>query len=209
MKCGHCNADDSLDQIVQHALEEGERELQPGFSITWGKYVSVMRCSNCKGLILRTYSYGDHMDVDDIEFEVLYPQQPDHSAVPERIHVEYKRAQKVKNVDAGYYLIGLRRTLEAICVENGIDKGLLWKKLEQLATIRQLPQVFADMAAHLKDLGNIGAHDFDINVGASDATVASDFIVAILEYLYIAPAKLDRVKKELARRRDGGSKQSS
>ncbi len=53
----------------------------------------------------------------------------------------------------------------------------------------------------------MGAHEdkHEDEVSAEDVPVIFDFVDAILEYLYIAPAKIDAVKARLAQRKDGTS----
>jgi hypothetical protein len=53
------------------------------------------------------------------------------------------------------------------------------------------------MALHLKELRNLGAHDAEDEVTQEDVPIIVDFLKAILEYLYIAPAKIEAVRARL------------
>jgi hypothetical protein len=136
------------------------------------------------------------MDPDDVSFVVIYPQgSRDLSALPQRVRMEYANAQRVKSIDANFYAVGVRRTLEAVCTDRGfprVGRQTLFDRLDKLAKAQGLPEVFVEMAHHLRDLGNLGAHEDDVEVESADVDVAADFAEAILEYLYRAPAKLAR-----------------
>jgi hypothetical protein len=49
---------------------------------------------------------------------------------------------------------------------------------------------------------NWAAHDAEIDVQPDDVEVVDEFFKAIVEYLYIAPAKIERVEELLKERRD-------
>ncbi|MGZ3147681.1 DUF4145 domain-containing protein [Lentzea chajnantorensis] len=139
---------------------------------------------------------------DDYAYMILYPQVQDFSLVPPNVRAEYEKAQRVRAIDSEFYALGLRGTLEALCIEHGlIGDGNLFGKLKQLATDKSLPGVFSDMADYLRQLGNFGAHISGLTVNPEDVVAANEFIEAIFEYLYVAPAKLNRVTSELACRK--------
>jgi hypothetical protein len=72
--------------------------------------------------------------------------------------------------------------------------------LDKLAKADCLPKVFVEMADHLRALGNLGAHEDDVELEAADADVAAEFAEAILEYLYRVPARVEHARASLAAR---------
>jgi hypothetical protein len=198
--CPHCGGLDALKTIAQQAVESKSYEGDDGSPYEWSKNVLFMQCTQCAEFTLCTYAYGDWMDPSEVSYSIIYPQVRDLSSIPSRIRVEYEKAQRVKRIDAGYYALGLRRTLEALCAENGVIRGTLDSRLKKLAEDKDLPKVFEEMAGFLRDLGNLGAHESGVEARSSDVVSATDFTDAILEYLYVAPVKLERVRKELAER---------
>jgi hypothetical protein len=47
-------------------------------------------------------------------------------------------------------------------------------------------------------LGNLGAHALEnVEITSYDASLANDFFRAIIEYVYVAPGKVDSFKKRL------------
>ncbi|WP_084789580.1 DUF4145 domain-containing protein [Saccharomonospora iraqiensis] len=208
MNCRHCGASDTLERVLDEAIEKRSEDAWDR-RYEWSQNLFVQRCKWCKELTLSTYVYSDWMNPEDVSYRTVYPEQRDLSFLPSRVKVELEKAQKVKAVDASYYALGLRRTLEAICTENGIGrKANLGERLKDLARQENLPDVFVGMAVYLRHLGNIGAHESGIDVTNADIIAATEFTDAILEFLYIAPAKLDRVSKELEDRK-GETKKGS
>lgn len=55
--------------------------------------------------------------------------------------------------------------------------------------------------AATRKLGNLGAHDDEVEIQAADVPAIEALADAILEYLYRAPATLDAVKGSLDERR--------
>ena len=74
---------------------------------------------------------------------------------------------------------------------------MLADKLTYLAGAGRIPQTLAEMAHHLKELRNLGAHDAEDTVTEEDVPIILDFLEAILEYLYVAPAKVAAVQARL------------
>lgn len=202
MNCKHCGAEDSVTEIVSKVYESGQEEFSGyGYVGDWSRTLTVGRCAKCDGFTLQTHVYADWMDPEDVTYDVLYPQSRDMSSVPPSVKKEYDKARRVRSVDSEFYALGLRRTLEAICTEQGVQKGDLFNRLKKLAEDAKLPGAFVDMADYLRNLGNVGAHQGDVEVTTSDVEAATDFTDAILEYLYVAPARLNLVKASLAQRR--------
>jgi hypothetical protein len=50
-------------------------------------------------------------------------------------------------------------------------------------------------------LRNWGAHDAEIDVELEDVEVVDEFFKAIIEYLYVAPTKVKRVRSLIQQRR--------
>lgn len=171
-----------------------------GTSVITESRVVVSRCPRCDNLTLYTHLASNTFD--NSNFRVLYPRARDLSGLPQTVQIEYDRAQKAKLVDRGFYALALRRVLEAICSYKGAQGGNLYQKLKYLVDTKSLPEQFAELAHYLREIGNVGAHVGDIEILESDVEAATDFIEAILEYLYIAPAKLKRVTDELEARKN-------
>jgi hypothetical protein len=92
------------------------------------------------------------------------------------------------------------RTLEAVCEHEGIAGRNLAERLHQLQEGNRIPPMLADMARQLRIIRNIGAHNINTgDVTREDAATVMEFLEAILEYLYVAPAKVANVERRLQR----------
>jgi Domain of unknown function (DUF4145) len=130
----------------------------------------------------------------------LYPGVFDDSVLPPLVRNHREAARRVKGLDPSFYALGIRRMLEAVCVEEKAQGSKLFDQLQDLATRGRLPQTLVDIATQLRKLGNLGAHVTDVEVQESDVPLISALAEAMLEYLYRAPAKVAAVQAELARR---------
>ena len=72
-------------------------------------------------------------------------------------------------------------------------------RLNHLVASERIPKTLAEMAHHLRQLRNIGAHLTEEEIRTEDVPVIIDFVEAILEYLYVAPSKIRAVQERLAR----------
>ena len=57
-----------------------------------------------------------------------------------------------------------------------------------------LPSVFGEMIHISRMIGNLGAHDAQRDISFEDANVSDQFFRAIIEYIYIAPNSVAKVK---------------
>jgi hypothetical protein len=71
------------------------------------------------------------------------------------------------------------------------------QKLNDLAVSGRMPQTLAQMGQQLRVIRNMGAHDAEDEVTADDIPIILDLIEAILEYLYVAPAKIAAAQNRL------------
>jgi Domain of unknown function (DUF4145) len=130
----------------------------------------------------------------------------DNQAIPEKVRVRFDAARKVKVAEPGLYAVGIRRMLETVCNEEGAAGKELFEKLDDLAHKDRIPGTLAEAAHQLRKLGNLGAHDAEVDVEAADVPVIADLAEALLEYLYRAPAQLAAVQAGLAKRKKSASK---
>jgi hypothetical protein len=70
-------------------------------------------------------------------------------------------------------------------------------KLTYLANAGRIPEPLAEMAQQLRQLRNLGAHDAEDEITEEDVPFILDFLEAILEHLYVAPAKVAAVQARL------------
>jgi len=87
--------------------------------------------------------------------------------------------------------------LEALCSDRAAKGQSLFEKLKDLSAKAEIPPVLAEMTDALRLIGNIGAHGIDDSVHPLQASAIDGFFKAIIEYVYVAPAKLREFKESM------------
>lgn len=195
--CGHCGGSNALvrkGSVLLKRVEEAQG------AVTVETYVDVSYCLACDEPLIYRLNWSD--DVGESWGErLLYPTVRNNDSVPEKIRTRLEAAVRVKKIEPGLYAVGIRRMLETIAHEEGATVKDLFEKLDQLVENGRIPAPLAESAHELRKLGNLGAHDDEIDVEPSDVPAIEALTDAILEYLYRAPAALDAVKKSLSGRK--------
>ena len=211
MKCDHCNKEsvfyergkgtqgglnsfDTLD-YVDHILT------------TW----RILECSICSRPTLEetntTYEVefvGDQGTIFPTlaKSTILYPGARTSISLTKNvlkaIEKEYKFALKYVNNDPNACVVYIGRTLDEICNHEKVKEGRLVERLNQLIKLKNLPEPLAAMSHQIRLIRNMGAHsDGKHEVTEEDVPIVLDFLEAILEYLYVAPAKLAAIQARL------------
>ena len=92
-----------------------------------------------------------------------------------------------------------RKTVEALCHENGVTKGNLKKRIDQLRLSGHIDLKLHTWATSLRLVGNDAAHDLDIDITKEDASDSLEFLDALLLYSYVLDQKYNEFQ---ARRAD-------
>jgi hypothetical protein len=147
----------------------------------------------------RTYNHKG--EIQDYEEEtILYPVNTIKTKdLPSEVKSAFESALKTKNIDTAVCLIALRRTLEIVCKEKGATGRNLWEKIEDLSNKGVLPPELKNASVITKTYGNMGAHDADISATKQELEQVIEFVQYILDYLYILPAKIDKIQKRMAK----------
>ncbi len=151
----------------------------------------VRICSTCKELILY---HGDVIS----ELDVVYPSK--HSlddSVPFAIRECYDEASLIRRTSPSAYAVLLRRGLEAICDDRGAKSGPLHARLGELTSRGEIPAAISEMTAILRNIGNAGAHTNKDTVTVPMTWVMSELFRAVVEYVYVAPSRVESLKKSL------------
>lgn len=170
-------------------------------------YHKLCRCLKCDNLLLFKVneSYEDPdgyiRNLKDENVEQLWPTVSRvETDAPDRVRYLYAEAQKVKRFP-NPYAVQLGRALEAAANDKGAKGRTLNDKLNWLVVEELLPGVFGEMAHVNRILRNWGAHDLDIEVEEEDVQIIDEFFETIIEYLYVAPAKLKKFQDLLDARK--------
>jgi hypothetical protein len=161
----------------------------------------LAKCSTCNEVLF----YRQHLRRNGFEpvlEDLVWPSSGTlHAAVPTRVRSIYQEAARIKGRAPNAFANQMGRALEAVCHDRGANKGVLAQKLKTLADNGDIPTTLAEMAMLIKDFRNIGSHDGDEDVESPDADVIDEFFRAVIEYVYVAPYKLNAVQAAIAEKR--------
>lgn len=170
----------------EYILDETEgQEIQ--IPIVW-EY-NFLQCDACQDV-----SIYINPDFAPDDLQRFFPTVKNFSGVPEFICKSYDEAKKVKNVSSTAFVILIRRAMEFLCQDHCAVGKNLQQRLKDLHARGILPETLANMTDVIRDIGNIGAHDSKQEISFVEVGIIDDFFLATLEYVYIAPEKLKRIR---------------
>jgi Domain of unknown function (DUF4145) len=182
--------------------EDGGKIFNP---YTWIGYA----CGTCGGLSL----YGAFFDLDigseSIAEAKLHPRGADilppphmmspNQPVPGRVLSLYVEAWPLRHKAPSAFVGQIRRLLEFVRTEQSATGRNLFEQLTDLSTKGVFPGYFTKITDLLRKVGNMGAHAGEEDLSVWDAELIDDFFRSVIEYIYIAPAKIRRMETRLER----------
>jgi uncharacterized protein DUF4145 len=169
-------------------------------------FYNLYQCPTCRGISV----YGDFVkspERKNFAARLIYPRgahllpEPHKVAsldcVPARIVKLYEEVWPLRHVAPNAFAGQIRRALEMICHEQKAQGKNLFQQLENLVALGTFPGYFAEITDLMRHVGNLGAHGGDEDVDFWDAELLDDFFRSVVEYVYIAPSKIQRLKKRI------------
>lgn len=207
--CFDADIKERLEDLFMHNNERGE-------VVFWGYnsyYLAI--CESCLELVLYV-NRPPHDDIvecfegsDDYPTTLEWPKEETVSPhLPDTVAQLYEEALRTKPASLSSFAVGVRRTLEAIADDTGYNTGPLASRLQQMALANVLPPVVQEIATVLRVLGNKGAH-YDEDITLEEANTLSKFLQLLIEYLYVVPAELQRIRQRSQTARSAGKSQGS
>lgn len=197
--CPHCGNNSHHRLVYSHQFDETGPDLEIMFEA--GFFVAV--CETCNRVLLYYISGGEYSGDEFQDFESSSLIWPSEGALPEEVPASvqrcYQEAVRVKIASPPAFALLIRRALEALCEDREATPGGLQKRLQDLALKGEIPPALLEMGEVIRVLGNLSAHTPDRHLGEHDASVMDDLFRAILEYVYIAPSKLQKLRSTLQR----------
>jgi hypothetical protein len=163
----------------------------------------LTRCKTCNGISLY---YDDELDEHPgyiNEAYLCYPSiiRPSEE-IPAVIRKTFNEALKVERISFDAFAILIRRALELLCKDKQASGRNLKEQIEDLARKNIIPITLSEMGHTLRTLGNLGAHGTDYTLDITEIRSMRDFMFAMLEYVYVAPAKLNKLKESIKKKTD-------
>lgn len=201
--CPHCSNSAPLRLEFVHFCEDtfpSANKVVDGAPGTF--YLAI--CETCNQPLLFHRYYGLERDFaepepdPDLALSLLWPKDNAWTyELPESVRETYEEAYRIKNVAPNAFAVQIRRALESLCEDRGIKQGSLQMRLQELVSKGELPPVLAEMTDVLRAIGNIGAHASDRKVRHGQVSAIDEFFRAVVEYVYIAPNRIQSFKKQL------------
>ena len=200
VECYHCGNKTYMDIVGKYTKDIPHY----GYTEEIGEYITeeeeiewqMLQCPVCEKItLLRTYWCSLHEE--ELIENILYPRfDYKKREVPEKINTAFIAALKSRHVDLSICLLSLRRTLEMICKDKGVEKGTLGKKLNKMVEMGIIPSVLDSASYIVKQLGNEAAHADDVIHTETDANNAIEFIEQIINYIYVLPARIKKIQSK-------------
>lgn len=210
MQCGHCGKLVVFEVRGEYAQNDAVLVESP--YLDWQEITTwrILECKWCKKPTLEetktSYEWVDGPVYSGMEplssvITILYPGAKTAKTplmnLPETIEKKYMAALKVQDIEPSACAVLVGRTLEAVCNYEKATGKTLSDKVNNLVSSDRIPRTLAEMAHQLRQIRNFGAHDAEEEVTEEDVPIILDFLEAILEYLYVAPAKIAAVQARL------------
>lgn len=158
-------------------------------------HCSVAKCRTCSRILVYEVP-DDFWDQAETPWGRLVHPKPtiNLELVPEPIRNTYREATRVKKVSPAAFALLARKLLEQICHDKKVHEGNLAASLSRLVADGIIPSSLSEATRLIRLVGNAGAHDHEVQLTEPQVWAVDDFLKVLLEYLYIAPAKIDKFK---------------
>ena len=164
-------------------------------------YYFLTKCKSCEEISL--FSDWEESDqLGDLNNAVLvYPSiKKIDAVVPAEIVKGFNEAKKVKHKSSLAFAVMIRRAMEGVCLDQSAKGKNLKEKIDDLAKKEIIPNSLGRMANAIRYIGNAGAHAKGEDVTDDEVKVLDEFMRAIIEYVYVAPAKLNKLAEKLKKK---------
>lgn len=130
--------------------------------------------------------------------ELVYPKgEYLPRSVPESVRSIYREAAVVKRNAPNAFAMMIRKGLEAICDDRAAPAGTLARRLKYMVEKGDIPPVLAEVTDVLRVVGNSAAHGSLQKITPNMTWAIDDFFRALIEYVYLAPSKLQEFRERL------------
>jgi predicted nucleic-acid-binding Zn-ribbon protein len=197
--CPHCGNETTHE--ILYTVETSEKAysiIDIDDMIDFDVTFYLTKCVTCKDISLFWDSEIDEIQGKLSEATICYPKHNYFGEeIPNTIVQTYNEARRIKNISPTAFAVMIRRGLEFLCQEKKAKGKNLYNQLADLGKTGIIPNTLVEMGDTLRFLGNQGAHATNYKIGKTEVQAIDDFFIAMLEYVYIGPAKLNRLKETI------------
>jgi len=196
--CPHCNNRAPQTLIHSQPFDMKGYRTSDGTEDFLPSIYYVASCDTCHEILVYSDFGGQNGEGNFEESDLVWPQKKTlHVSVPKEIRQIYEEAALIEQSSPDAFAVQIRRGLEAVCIDRGVEERNLHQALKQLAAKGEIPPTLAEFTDVLRLLGNIGAHWTGQHVHPLQTHALNDFFRAVVEYIYVAPSKLKEFKDGL------------
>ncbi|CCZ89486.1 putative uncharacterized protein [Coprobacillus sp. CAG:605] len=208
-KCQHCNNETIMEVVssIQHDYSDRSKDDY------YYEIQSVLLCPICDQYnIISAYwdntygklEYADEYDLyggDNVDESIIFPIHSNlvsskSDLVPDTIIKTFRKAIELKLYDEESCLIKLRKTLELICNDQNADGNNLLEKITNISEKGIIPVTLTSASTIIRKLGNIGAHESDININSNEIKCVIELVEYIIQYIYVLPKEIEKIDKK-------------
>jgi hypothetical protein len=194
--CPHCGNETPHKKVFSHTYiddwysSDGEPTANPPYSSYTG-----FACATCGDL-----SIYESIDGNEETSSMVFPEGAAlDKSIPEIVAANYRESKRVQKVSPNAYAVLMRRALEAVCDDRKVPAGKLATRLKHLADKGEIPPVLVEITSVLRTLGNSGAHNTEQKVTIPMTWKMDKFFRTLVEYVYVAPARLAEFRSSIAK----------
>ena len=210
-KCSNCNNETLMEIHARNKIENGDLF---GDSYYYDEQI-VLKCPSCRnyniinaywdssyGKVTESKKYEDIYCGDNVYETILYPVVSELSngangIVPNDILKTFRKSLELKSVDSDSCLVKLRKTLELICNDKNVIGHNLNDKLKKLFELGILLSTLKSASNITRKLGNMGAHESDIEISTTELSSTIKLVEYIIQYIYILPKEIEILEKKI------------
>lgn len=207
LDCSHCGnrTPHALRFEYEHSmfwdeLDNHEKVYQP---YTWLCY----SCGTCGCLNIFGAFFNLELEIESLPRAKLHPRGADilplphtlspNQPIPARVLHLYEEVWPLRHRAPAAFIGQVRRLLEFVCADQGASGKDLFAKLQDLSAKGVFPGYFIQISDLLRKVGNMGAHAAEEELSVWDAEIIDDFFRSIVDYVYVAPARIKRMEDRL------------
>ena len=199
-RCPHCG------NITSHQCTHREDysvliEQYDDYNGLWDEcWWAILKCTTCGKLSL----YHDDWDNERKRWKasLAYPiPQSAPPEVPTFIRDTFDEAISIFQKAPSLAAVGIRKCLEGIANDQRAEGRTLGQRIKYLSDRGVIPQTLIEMMDISRGIGNIGAHYSKSTVTLDEIRTLIEFTLAIFEYIYVAPSKIEIVRRSLETKR--------
>ena len=196
VRCPHCG--NNTVHVCRHREDfvEAIDETIEGEPIWDHCWWAILKCTTCSKLSL----YKDEWDEEQKKWgsSLVYPISPSApKEVPIKIREAFDESISVFQRAPSLAAVGIRKCLEGISDDQNAQGRTLAQRINFLSSNGVIPKTLTDMMDISRALGNVGAHFAESTITADEVKSLIEFTLAIFEYIYVAPGKVEEVRKSV------------